>query len=166
MKPFLDTDARKMFYDAQIRSHIDYASTLWDGCGDVHLKELNSLHRRAAKHILPDKTLTTDQKLEKLQILPLDKHLLLNKGILMYKVWNRHVPDYMCNLFKRHETRYSTSRLNFNMPLPRIDIFKTSLSFSGPSFWNTLPSNVKNVGTIMSFKTNLLKHFLTISPYP
>ena len=161
LKPFIDTDARKIFYNAQIKSHIDYASTIWDGSSHVHLKELNSLHRRAAKHILPDKTLTTDQKLKKLQILPLDQHLLFNKGVVMFKVWNKSVPDYLSVLFKRQETRYPTSRLNFNIPLPRIDIYKTSLSFSGPSFWNTLPSSIKSVGTISSFKANLQKHLLT-----
>ena len=47
------------------KAHIDYASVVWDGCSDVLKKRANSLHRRAVKLILPDTTLTTDQKLKK-----------------------------------------------------------------------------------------------------
>ena len=89
IKHYVDSDARLLFYNAHVKSHIDYASTLWDGCSEVHLKRLNSLNRRAAKHILPDQTLTTDEKLETLQILPLSKQLLLNKGVTMFKIWNK-----------------------------------------------------------------------------
>ena len=75
LKQFVDSDARLLFYNAHIRSHIDYASTTWDGSSDVHMKRLNSLNRRAAKYILPDPSLNTDQKLEQLEILPLSKQI-------------------------------------------------------------------------------------------
>ena len=80
LKTYVDTDMRLLFYNAHIRSHIDYVSTVWDGCSEANLKRLNSLHRRAAKLILPDPTLSTDQKLKQLDILPLDQHLLFNKN--------------------------------------------------------------------------------------
>ena len=45
-KPFLlsqlqhiiNIDNRNIFYNALIKRHIDYASVVWDGCGEVHLK--------------------------------------------------------------------------------------------------------------------------------
>ena len=59
---------------------------VWDECSDVLKKRLNSLHRRAVKLIFPDTTLTTDQKLEELRIMSLQKQLEYNKDLFMYRV--------------------------------------------------------------------------------
>ena len=40
----INIDTKKLFYNAHIKPHIDYVSVVWDGCGEVHLKELNSLY--------------------------------------------------------------------------------------------------------------------------
>ena len=67
LKYIAGTDTLKLFFNA----HIDYASIVWGGCSDAIKKQLNSLLRRAGKLILPDKNLTTDQKLNKIGILSL-----------------------------------------------------------------------------------------------
>ena len=54
----------KIFYSSHILPHISFSSTVWDGCGETHLIKLNSLHRRAAKLLLPDKNSSTDEKNE------------------------------------------------------------------------------------------------------
>ena len=81
----INIDTRKLFYNAHIKPHIDYASVMWDGCGEVHLKILNSLHRRAGKLILPDPSLFTKQKTSALGILNLLQQLVYSKGIFMHK---------------------------------------------------------------------------------
>ena len=161
LKQYVGSDARMLFYNAHVRSHIDYASTIWDGSSEVHLKRLNALNRRAAKYILPDQTLSTDEKLQKLKILPLSKRLLFNKGVTMFKAWNKHLPRYLCQFFSQPASQYSTSRLNFTVPKPRIDIFKSSLSFSGAHLWNKLPIHVKRSGTLSLFKKQLFKHLMS-----
>ena len=32
----ININTRKLFYNAHIKPHIDYASVVWDGCGEVH----------------------------------------------------------------------------------------------------------------------------------
>ena len=32
----INSDTRQLFYNAHIKPHIDYASVVWDGCGEVH----------------------------------------------------------------------------------------------------------------------------------
>ena len=157
LKNVLDLDSRLMFFNAQIRSHFDYASTVWDGCSDNHLKKLVSLHRRAAKLILPDPLLTTDQKLDKIEILPLQKHLLYNKALVMYNVAHNATPDYLCQLFRPSTSQYGSQNSLFTVPFPRIDIYKSSLSFSGARLWNSLPTDVKRSPSILSFKGRVRK---------
>ena len=59
LRYIVDIDTMKLFFNAHIKPHIDYASVVWDGSSDVLKKRLNSLHRRAVKLIFPN---TTDQK--------------------------------------------------------------------------------------------------------
>ena len=59
-------DTRKLFNNAHVKPHKDYASVVWDGCGEVNSKQLYSLHRRAGKLILPDPSLSTEQKISAL----------------------------------------------------------------------------------------------------
>ena len=107
------------------------------------LKNLNSLHRRAGKLILPDPFLSTEQKMSILGILNLPQQLAYNRGICMHKVLNNNSPDYLAQLFFSHQSHYTNSRNNLYVSRPRFGLFKTSVSFAGASIWNSLPQNIK-----------------------
>jgi len=156
LKHYATFDTLKMFHNAHIMPHINYASTLWDGASNHYMKHLNSLHRRSAKIILSGEEISTDDKLKKLNILPLNKQLKFNKAVMMYKVFNNQVPIYFSENFQRANDRYGSS--NFLPPRPRTDLFKTSFVYSGTSVWNSLPSSLKNASSLRSFKNMLLKH--------
>ena len=86
-------------------------------------KRLNSLLRRAGKLMLPDKNLTTDQKLNKIGILSLHKQLDCNRGDFMYRALTNNAPVYISSLYK---APHSSSRNNYlQLPKPRIDLFKS-----------------------------------------
>jgi len=158
LKHFTDTKTLTMFHHAHIMPHINYASSLWDGCSDVHISKVNSLHRRSAKIILRNYSATTEQKLKTLNILPLEKQLLFNKYVTMFKVFHKEVPSYLQLSFTRATNRYGS--LNFIPPIPRIDLYKSSFSFSGSSVWNSLPSNIKSQQTVKGFKKMLRSHLM------
>ena len=42
---------------------------------------------------------------------------------------------------------------------PKIYLFKSSLSFSGASLWNAIPTKIKSCNSLTSFKTQLHKWF-------
>jgi len=159
LKHFLDTSARKLFFHAHIMSHINYSSVIWDGCSDVHFKKINSLYRRAVKLILTDSPLTTDEKFAALNLLPLSEHLVLNKCTFMHKIHVRKAPLYLCQFFQKPSTGRLQSEHNFILPQPRIDLFKSSLSYSGVYSWNALPLNIKGISSHMLFKKKLHEHF-------
>ena len=93
LRYYVNIKAHKLFYRAHILSHINYAATLWDGCSEVHLKNLHSLHRCAAKLILSDPSKPADDKLKTLKLLPLMKQLKYNKAVMMFKVRNGKTPE-------------------------------------------------------------------------
>ena len=144
-------------FNSHIMPHINFSSTVWDGCSEIHHSKLNSLHRRAVKLLNPDKNLSTDEKQKARSILPLQRQLDFNKAVLMFKANRRMVPSYITSLF----SGYNNRPIRYILPNPRIDLYKTSLAFSGPSVWNTLPVAIKTVWTIGRFKSELHKHLMT-----
>ena len=121
LRHFVDTPKRKLFYHAHIFPHLTYASTVWDSCSDILFNKFNSLHRRAAKLMISDSSLSTDTKLRYLGILPLKEKLMFNKAVLVFKAYKNLAPPYLKQLFICSNIR-ATSRYR-TLPKPRIDIF-------------------------------------------
>ena len=139
-------------------SHLNYASTIWDGCSQDTFNNINRQHRRAIKLISPINNTTTENKMQNLNILPLSVHLKYNKATLMHKVYHNKAPHYLNQLFKKATFRYGS--MNIVPPLPRIDKEKTSLSYSGSVVWNDLPDDLKLNMTTISFKRNVYKYLI------
>ena len=66
--------------------HVSYVSHVWDGCTNVNLKLLYSVHKRAIKLLMPTPDMDHKQKCHVLKLLPLNKQLLLSMCVLMQKV--------------------------------------------------------------------------------
>lgn len=154
VKHFLTFHARVLFFQGHIQSSIDYASTLWDGASANTLKPLMSLYKRSLKVVLKKTTTLTIEDYKLLQILPLQLKLSYNKGILMHKIMsNLSPPALKCNfhIISRPDSQ------KVIIPIPRIDLFKTSLIYSGGSLWNSLPNILKSKSSSEAFRT----HFKT-----
>ena len=139
LKNILDKDTKILFYNAFIKSHIDYCSTVWDNTSKQNIQKLISLQRRASKLIYgPDTLHTTDEKMRLLNILPLKQQHELNKGILIHKTLSGQSPSYLKHIIK--QSKQQNSRLI--VPFPNLDYFKQSFSYSGPFQWNKIPKTV------------------------
>ena len=152
---FTTSDNLKLFFHAHIMSHINYASTIYDGCSKDTFKQLNAAHRRAVKQLTNTPGQPTDEKFKLLNILPLNSQLQVNKTTLIQRIYHDLTPDYLNNFIKKPPDRYNSK--NLILPLPRIDLFKTSLAFSGSYFWNLLPPDLKDIKSTKTFKKLLIK---------
>ena len=145
LKRYVSFQILIIFFNSHIMPHINFSSTVWDGYSEIHLSKLNSLHRRSAKLLNPDKNLTKDEKQKSLSILPLQRQLDFNKALLMFKANRSMVPSYITSLFSECNNR----TIQYIVPKPRIDLY------------NALPVGIKTVGTIRRFKSELHKHLMT-----
>ena len=151
-------DACFFFFHAHVMSLINYASNLWDGCNNTHFTKLNSVHKRALK-ILCKVSSGFENEYNLSRPLSLNNHLKYNKCILMHKIMHGKCPSYL------DKTITSTQRSSLNsrnmtliLPKPRIDLFKTSLVYSGTSCWNGLPQHLKQPSSTETFKNKLLMY--------
>ena len=161
IKQFLNFHARKTFFQAHIQSGIDYASTLWDSASDSLQKPLKSLHRRAIKIVLLKRTSLTDKDYKTAQVLPLSSRLMSNKARFVHKIVSGRVPIYLSRKLLINQSSRNSSR-KLNVPIPRIDLFKSSLVYSGPALWNSLPSELRLPVSPSVFKKRLTLHMLSL----
>ena len=54
-------------------------------------------------------------------------------------------------------TLRSETNKNFWIPQSKLEIYKNSLSYSGPVVWNSLPKEIKMCQKLTSFKNMYLK---------
>ena len=104
----VDIDTRKLLFNAHIKSHIDYASVVWDGCSDV-LKNIKFSAQKCCKVNLSrynPNYIYTYQKLKEMRIMSLQKQLEYNKGLFMYRVLNNEAPGYISNLYTHSLTLF------------------------------------------------------------
>ena len=72
------------------------------------------------------------------------------------------VPDYLNDLFTKtsalhnHETRQA--EFNLTLPKPNTYFRKKSFSYRGAVTWNDLLSNMKNMGSLSTFKRAIVSN--------
>ena len=141
IKHFENLHAEKLFFHAHIQSIIDYGSTLWDSARANTLKPLVSLHKTALKaNLLKKHTTLAISDYNFSVILPLKERLNYNKGVLIHKIMSGKVPPSLRAKFSLNQSRHPEK---LNIPIPRIDLFKSSLVYSGSVLWNSLPDSLR-----------------------
>ena len=85
-------------------------------------------------------------------------------GILVYKCLNNLAPEYLSSLLTYvSDTQPYPTRTAINkclaLPKPRLSLMKQSFQYSGPSLWNTLPFQISQSDSLISFKHSL-KQFI------
>ena len=131
--------------------------------GDSLQNYLRSLYRpRAAiKIVLLKRTSLTDKDYKAVQILPLSSRLMSNKARFVHKIVSGRAPIYLSIKLLINRSSRNPSR-KLNVPIPRIDLFKSSLVYSGPALWNSLPNEVRLPVSPSVFKKNTTLHMLSL----
>jgi hypothetical protein len=75
----------------------------------------------------------------------------------MHKIMKGNAPPSLTNKCSANENR-DISKLN--IPLPRIDLYKSSLAYSGSLLWNSLSKPMKQHQHITKFKEHYFQSLL------
>ena len=142
-----------------------YNSLVWGSCSKSLSQKLQKLQNRAACVItFSNYDQSTDELLRMVNWVKLDRQRLVDKSIMMYKIVNNMVPDYLSSHFVFH-----SDTLTYNLrdsdcspaiPQPRTNCYKRSLAYSGAALWNSLPLDIRQSPSLDEFKSKLMNcHF-------
>ena len=78
--------------------------------------------------------------------------------MLMFKCLNRQAPSYLCDQFTLQSDLHTYMTRNsvngcLSIPKPNKELYKQSLLYNGPKVWNSLPNELKNASSVLTFKT-------------
>ena len=147
-------------YNSLVQPHLDYCSSVWGSCSKSLSQKLQKLQNRAARVItFSNYGRNTDELLRTINWVKLDRQRLVNKSIMMYKIVNNMVPEYLSSHFVlRSDTltyNLRDSDGTLAIPQPRTNYCKRSLSYSGVVLWNSLPLNTRQSLNLNEFKSKL-----------
>ena len=168
IRTYLTVQHRRLYYNAYIKSHIEYCCVVWGNACSFNAYKIEKLQRRACKLILGNNYTTLDAARKKLNISSFKETIFIHKAKVMYKIANNAAPIYLTDLFQTRGNGSdlnssqlnlrSTSNKNFLIPKPKISLFKSSLSYSGALVLNSISLKIKkNSSTLESFTNNCLK---------
>ena len=89
------------------------------------------------KIVLLKRTSLTDKDYKAAQILPLSSRLMTNKTRCVHKIVSGRAPMYLSTKLLIIQSSRNLSR-KLNVPIPRTDLLKSSLVYSGPVLWSVL----------------------------
>ena len=92
------------------------------------------------------------------------------KLVLFFKIHNDTAPDYLkliCPPFTHNETSFNLRNSeDYSVLTRRTEIYSKSFIPSTISLWNKLPSDVRNLTSLINFKTTLKKSIYTVPKVP
>ena len=163
VKPSLTTKAMLILYNSLLLSHLRYCITSWCFGNRAKINQLQRIcnkfiramygikRRGCVKNVMIKNELLNIQQLYESEI-----------AILMYKFQKRTLPIPIQQLFQLKPSQIKTrSDSQIISSCFRTTICQQSIKFIGPKIWNTLPQEIKNCSTLVSFKNKLKIYYLT-----
>ena len=146
-----------LIYQALIQPHFDYCNIVWGNCGITLQNKVQKLPNRAA-HVLTYSNYDAAAghlfellRWKKTQ-LPSSKYKEPQCSISLCTVQLQTI----CLKLERRETAHNLrdSENKLNVPLPRINYYKNSFSYSGSILWNRLrlPRDIRQAESLGLFK--------------
>ena len=147
-------------YNSLVQPHFDYCSSVWGSCSKNLSQKLQKLQNRAARVItFSNYDRSTNELLRMVNWVKLDRQRLVDKSIMMYKIVNKMVPDYLSLhfVFRSDTLTYNLRGSDFSLaiPQPRTNYCKRSLLYSGAVLWNSLPLDIRQSLSLDVFKYKL-----------
>ena len=127
IQPYLNYKFRLIFYNSYFVSRLTYCANVWGGALPKYLLErLYTIQKRAIRIVFNvDYKASTYLLFSKNNIFTLEKLLLINRGVYMYKILNNLAPNYLGDIFSKCTNvggNNQRSCSNENLTLPGIKL--------------------------------------------
>ena len=158
----LDEKTFLPLYKALVRSHMDYASSVWYPYREKQIELVEGVQRRATKQLPGFNKLSYEERLRKLKLPTLKYRRYRGDMIEIYKIASGKYDSEVTNFLKwKKDLTIRDSGRGNSMKLyaqrPKLDIRKYSFTVRATNLWNSLPDHVISANTLNTFKNRLDK---------
>jgi hypothetical protein len=160
----LDVDTFLPLYKGMVRSHLDFAASVYSPALKADIDRIEAVQRRATKQLPGMKNLPYPDRLRKLKLPALTYRRTRSDMIELYKASSGIYKDQHCTFVKWQ--RRETSRLGNRGHQKKIfpthstsNIRKHAFCNRNATLWNSLPPHVVNAPSVNAFKARLDGHW-------
>jgi hypothetical protein len=159
IKQHLPHHCLEILVHAFVTSRLDYANSLYLGSPQYVIDRLQSVQNAAARLITGSKKHDhITPVLRELHWLTVRQRIKFKVLLIMFKVCHGLAPDYISDLFTNYNPPRqlrSNDGTRFDVPFTRSSLVRdSSISYAGPSLWNSLPAVIRSIESIDFFKAN------------
>ena len=169
IRNYLTQSVTQTLVTSLILSRLDYCNSLLSGITAENLSKLQLIQNHAARlikrtkkhdHITP--------VLVELHWLPVRQRIDYKVALICFKCLNGIAPSYLQDLLHVYSpNRTLRSAMDSTIlvkPTPNYkSLGERAFTFYGPKIWNSLPSDIRNIKSINTFKSNLKTFFFRLA---
>ena len=160
----LDIKNFTCLYKTMVRTHLDYASSVWSPYKIKHIEMIENVQRRCTRQLPYLKDLSYPERLKKLNLPTLAYRRLRGDMIETYKIiqgiYDKESASFLkmwTDIAQRDIGRGHDMRLYLQRSIKPVR--KNSFGVRIVNIWNNLPENVVNSPNVNIFKNRLDKHW-------
>ena len=159
MKRFLTTKQMNTLVQAIIISCLDYCNSLYFGCSNVVMNQLQNIQNRACRLVFGLKRKDSVQdKLKDLHWLKVRERIEFKLCLLTFKAVNGIGPSYLSDIIT-FVNDSSRRRSSLHIPVRSLSSHPRAFQTVAPKLWNQLPIEISSCKNIDLFKI-MLKTYL------
>ena len=86
-----------------------------------------------------------------------------DRSVLMFKITNKICPKSLHDKFAERSSisKYNTrNKTDLQISKLKLDFSKKSFNYTGLKTWKSVPTHIRETGTLTRFKNGLKSHFL------
>ena len=156
-----------LLYHSLVGTYLRYGIACWGSAKTNALAKLQNLQNKVVRYITHSGPMTNiDHQYKKLNILKINEHYFQEVSKFMYRNTKKMLPAAFDRYFSQinhcHSTR-TKQRSKFTLPLPRTDMGKQSIKYSGVKIWSQVPSHIKAAQSLESFSSQIKDFLIDIS---
>ena len=150
-----------MLYKSLVRSHLEYANSVWSPYRIQDIEALEKVQKRATKLITSFKHKSYEERLRILNLPTLKFRRIRGDMIEVFKIItgkydsliSPHLPLSSSSVTRGNSFKIITRRCHY-------DLRKYSFCNRVTNIWNSLPNDVVNASSLNVFKNRLDKHWI------
>ena len=119
LRNLIPREVKLQLFKAAILPHLTYCHVIWHFCRATDCKKIERVQERALRIVFNNNTDTYNELLSQAKLPSLLNRRLQDILVLMYKVKNSLVPNYINNLFYSHNKMHNLRNQEF--PIPRFN---------------------------------------------
>ena len=168
---FKDRSATTMLllYKSLIRSKVEYNCPLWDPTKVEDIVTLESIQRSFTSKIASVSELHYWERLEKLNLMSLQRRRERYSIIVIYKILHKIIPNDLNIAFvtsERRGIRVKIPSIQRDSKLKYITQYDASFPVRASKLWNRIPANLTTKSSMESFKSGLTRYLQSFPDHP